>query len=223
MTGNITPSMGSGVNAGGSAPSSGPVTPSSALIPTSKESTNNNNNNNSHGSRRTHTIMSPEEANAGKRSFWSELELTGNIRNLSLEIFDLSHLTHLYINDNSLTKIPGDINRLVNLTVLDASNNKLRSLPPEIGDLCRLREFLLNNNYLRNFPCEMGRLFNLQTLSIKGNPLPADIVNLQAEVNGTSKLLTYLLDSLPGPWGGPWQPHEYFEHLWQEFCFLHYF
>ena len=75
MTGNITPSMGSGVNSGGSAPGSGPATPSTALLPSAKDS---NSNSNSHGSRRTHTIMSPEEANAGKRSYWSELELTGD-------------------------------------------------------------------------------------------------------------------------------------------------
>jgi len=87
----------------------------------------------------------------------------------------------------------------VNLTVLDASSNKLRSLPQEIGDLSRLRELQLNNNYLRVFPYEMGKLFNLQILNIKGNPLPAEIISLQAEVNGTSKLLTYLLDSLPVP------------------------
>jgi hypothetical protein len=29
-------------------------------------------------SRRTHTIMTAEEAATGKRSFWSELEITGN-------------------------------------------------------------------------------------------------------------------------------------------------
>lgn len=91
-----------------------------------------------------------------------------------------------------------EIGKLVNLQVLDASSNKLRSLPAEIGDLSRLREMLLNNNYLRTFPFEMGKLFKLQILNIKGNPLPPEIVNLQAEVNGTSKLLTYLLDSLPG-------------------------
>jgi CCR4-NOT transcription complex subunit 6 len=102
------------------------------------------------------------------------------------------------VNDNQLTKLPPEIGKLVNLTVLDASSNKLRSLPPEIGDLSRLREFQLNNNYIRVFPFEMGKLFNLQILNIKGNPLPNEILNLQAEVNGTSKLLTYLLDSLPG-------------------------
>ena len=77
MTGNITPSIGSGVNSSGSAPGSGPGTPSTALLPSGKE----NSNSNSHGSRRTHTIMSPEEASAGKRSYWSELELTGEIIN----------------------------------------------------------------------------------------------------------------------------------------------
>lgn len=124
---------------------------------------------------------------------------SGNIRNISPQLFDLTHLTHLYVNDNSLTKVPSEIGKLVNLQVFDASNNKLRSLPAEIGDLIRLRELLLSNNYLRTLPFEMGRLFNLQMLAVKGNPLPQEFISLHAEVNGTSKLLTFLLDSLPVP------------------------
>jgi len=68
----------------------------------------------------------------------------------------------------------------------------------ELGELTRLRELLLNNNYLRNLPFEMGRCYKLQIISLKGNPLPNDFLSLLAEVNGVSKLLTYLLDSLPG-------------------------
>jgi len=148
--------------------------------------------------RRVHVILTAEEVTAGKDTNWAEMEIAGNVRSLAPSLFDLIHLTHLYVNDNSLTKLPPDIGRLSNLQVLDASNNKLRTLPPEIGDLRRLRELSLNNNYLRNFPFEMGKLFKLQILGIKGNPLPADMMNLQAEVNGTSKLLTFLLDNLPG-------------------------
>lgn len=109
----------------------------------------------------------------------------------------MTHLTHLYINDNTVTKLPAEIGRLQNLIVLDASNNKLRSLPPEIGDLVRLKELQLGNNYIRFLPLEMGRLFNVQILNLKGNPLPQELHSLQAEVNGTQKLLTLLLDALP--------------------------
>lgn len=89
--------------------------------------------------RRTHTIMSTEDANSGKKSYWPELEITGSIRNLSPNIWQLTHLTALYLNDNSLQRIPSEIGRLVNLKVLDLSSNKLRSLPAELGDLIHLR------------------------------------------------------------------------------------
>lgn len=60
-----------------------------------------------------------------------------------------------------------------------------------------LRELLLHNNYLRSLPLEMGKLFKLQILGLKGNPLPTDIMTLFSEVNGTDKILSYLLDNLP--------------------------
>lgn len=89
--------------------------------------------------RRTHTFMSTEDANSGKKSYWPELEITGSIRNLSPNLWQLTHLTALYLNDNSLQRIPSEIGRLVNLRALDLSSNKLRSLPAELGDLIYLR------------------------------------------------------------------------------------
>lgn len=89
--------------------------------------------------RRTHTFMSTEDANSGKKSYWPELEITGSIRNLSPNLWHLTHLTALYLNDNSLQRIPCEIGRLANLRTLDLSSNKLRSLPAELGDLIYLR------------------------------------------------------------------------------------
>ena len=89
---------------------------------------------------------------------------SGVVRNLSPDLFKLSHLTSLYLNSNNLSRIPSDINKLVHLAYLDLSYNKLRSLPSELGDLSHLRELLLNNNVLRVLPYELGKLFNLQNL-----------------------------------------------------------
>jgi CCR4-NOT transcription complex subunit 6 len=63
----------------------------------------------------------------------NELEVTGNVRNLSPTLWTLSQLTVLYLNDNQLSRLPSEIACLANLVTLDLSNNKLRNLPSEIG------------------------------------------------------------------------------------------
>ena len=63
----------------------------------------------------------------------NELEVTGNVKNLSPMLWTLSQLTVLYVNDNQLTRLPSEIACLTNLVTLDLSNNKLRNLPSEIG------------------------------------------------------------------------------------------
>ncbi|XP_070171179.1 CCR4-NOT transcription complex subunit 6-like isoform X4 [Polyergus mexicanus] len=150
--------------------------------------------------RRIYTLMCPEDYQSGKKSHWSELEITGSIRNLSPNLWQMIHLTALYLNDNSLQRVPAEIGRLVNLRILDLSSNKLRSLPAELGDLIYLRELLLNQNYLRVLPYELGKLFQLQVLGLQGNPLSKDVLTLYGtgEPAGTNKLLTYMLDNLQG-------------------------
>lgn len=141
--------------------------------------------------------MSAEDVAAGKKSTWTELEITGTVRNLGPDLWKLQHLTSLYLNLNNITRIPPEINRLTMLTYLDLSSNKLRSLPSELGDLSQLRELLLYNNLLRMLPFELGKLFNLQNLGLKGNPLSPDILNIYNQANGTQLLLRYMLDHLP--------------------------
>nr|XP_033324561.1 CCR4-NOT transcription complex subunit 6-like isoform X3 [Megalopta genalis] len=149
--------------------------------------------------RRTNTFMSTEDANSGKKSYWPELEITGSVRNLSPNLWQLTHLTALYLNDNSLQRIPPEIGRMVNLRALDLSSNKLRSLPAELGDLIYLRELLLNQNYLRVLPYELGKLFQLKVLGLQGNPLSKEVMALYGEPSGTNKLLSYMLDNLQVP------------------------
>lgn len=65
--------------------------------------------------------------------------ISGNVRNISPQLWQFEHLTELYLNDNCLTRLPSDIGLLTNLRTLDLSNNKLRSLPAELGELIQLR------------------------------------------------------------------------------------
>uniref|UniRef100_A0A6M2DIW1 poly(A)-specific ribonuclease n=1 Tax=Xenopsylla cheopis TaxID=163159 RepID=A0A6M2DIW1_XENCH len=160
--------------------------------------------------KRAHTFMSREEAISGKCSQLCGIEITGGIRNLSMAIWNLEHITSLYLNDNCLQRLPADIGRLINLRSLDISSNKLRSLPSELGDLIQLRELLLNNNYLRVLPYELGKLFHLHVLGLHGNPLNKEVLSIYNEPNGTLKLLTYMLDNLQvtatQPPQRPWIP-----------------
>ncbi|CAF3316727.1 unnamed protein product [Rotaria socialis] len=137
-----------------------------------------------------------------KKCEWNELEVTGNVRNLSPMLWTLSQLTVLYLNDNQLSRLPSEIACLTNLVTLDLSNNKLRNLPSEIGELISLRELNLTNNSIRNLPYEIGKLFRLQSLGLMGNPLPSEIFTIYTESNGLQKLLTYFLDSLPSSLNG---------------------
>lgn len=88
---------------------------------------------------KNHTYMSAEDQAAGKKSFWTELEITGPIRNLSPTLFQMHYLTVLHLKNNNLQRVSPDISQLVNLRTLDMSYNKLRSLPAELGDLMNLR------------------------------------------------------------------------------------
>ncbi|KAM4634113.1 CCR4-NOT transcription complex subunit 6-like [Polymixia lowei] len=148
-------------------------------------------------SRRVPTLMSAEEVAKGKKSHWTELEITGGVRNLSSSLWTLTHLTALHISNNNLSSIPPDIAKLHQLVYLNLSFNKLDNLPTEIGNMISLRELYLNNNQLQALPFELGKLFQLTTLGLQGNPLSQDIYIIHQEPDGTRKLLNYLFDNLP--------------------------
>lgn len=152
---------------------------------------------------RGYSLLSPEDVAAGKDTNWPELEITGTIKNLSPSLWNLTHLTGLYLNDNRLFRLPPAISRLQCLRRLDLSNNELRSLPSELGDLIELRELQLNHNHLRSLPYELGKLFQLMILGLKGNPLSPEILSVYAEPNGTRKLLEFMLDNLHVTAGPP--------------------
>ncbi|CAN7993466.1 unnamed protein product [Ixodes hexagonus] len=116
----------------------------------------------SNNSRRTHSIMCPEDLAAGKKSHWPELEITGDL-SVPLTRYR-SHRAHMYLSESSLTRLPPGIGRLSGLQHLDLSCNKLRSLPAELGDLVLLQQLLLSHNHLRVLPYELGKLFRLHVL-----------------------------------------------------------
>uniref|UniRef100_A0A914ID77 poly(A)-specific ribonuclease n=1 Tax=Globodera rostochiensis TaxID=31243 RepID=A0A914ID77_GLORO len=150
----------------------------------------------SNGLARVHRILTDEEQSRGCKTRWTELEVHGLVKNVAPGIFELRHLTALYLGNNLLQRIPPEIAKLSNLSMLDLSHNKLRSLPAEIGDMISLCHLYLNSNQLRVLPYELGKLFRLQTFALAHNPLSPEISKIYQDLNGDKKLLQYLLDHL---------------------------
>jgi len=145
-----------------------------------------------------------EDDEEKKSSTWTEIEIVGNSRNLSPMLWNLHHLTGLYLRENGISRIPPEISKLKNLLKLDLSKNKLRSLPTELGDMMELQELNLSYNSLRVLPNELGRLFRLKSLGLVGNPLPSEITTLPLD-----KLLSLMLENLtvcPRPPARQWLP-----------------
>lgn len=157
---------------------------------------------------RDHIIMSPEDAASGRKpDLFHGLEITGLVRNLSPSLWNMTHLTSLFLNNNCLTRIPPEIGKLTQLRQLDLSSNKLRGLPREIGDLIHLEELLLNDNSLRSLPLELGKLFHLRRLGLKGNSsLSQELLSIYQEPKGTQKLITYLLEHFAYQYPAPRPP-----------------
>ncbi|XP_067935566.1 CCR4-NOT transcription complex subunit 6-like isoform X2 [Watersipora subatra] len=157
---------------------------------------------------RKHTIMSPEDREKGKPTVWDEIEIKGNVKNLSPTLFDYTHLRVLYMNDNQLQRIPSEIAKLQKLQVLDLSNNRLRGLPAELGDMPELRVLNMESNQLRQLPYELGKLFQLEELGLANNPLTPDLQ--QVYDTGVPAFLQYMLDRLRfnamHPPQRPWMP-----------------
>lgn len=86
---------------------------------------------------------------------------SGKICYLSDSLFKMTHLTSLYLNGNSIKRLPPEIVLLSNLQHLNVSNNLLTTLPPKMEKMQSLRELILKNNYIVHVPTELGMLFNL--------------------------------------------------------------
>ncbi|CAB9513102.1 Leucine Rich Repeat [Seminavis robusta] len=90
------------------------------------------------------------------------------------ELSNLSNLTSLVFNNNSLTgEIPPHVGSLRHLTLLNLSHNQLQgALPTEIALLTNLETLSLESNAFRQpVPKFLANLTSLVNLSIKDNPI----------------------------------------------------
>ncbi|XP_035212616.1 CCR4-NOT transcription complex subunit 6-like isoform X3 [Stegodyphus dumicola] len=148
--------------------------------------------------RRMYKIMSPDEMATRSKNEFTELEITGGVRHLSPSLWKMTNLTSLYLNNNSLSRIPAEICLLSNLAHLNVSYNKLRDVPPEMGEMTSLRELILSHNCISTIPTELGKLFKLCKLELTGNPLAGRIMEIVNRPSyRTEDILNYLMDHLP--------------------------
>ncbi|KAI2639207.1 hypothetical protein GGS21DRAFT_417952 [Xylaria nigripes] len=61
----------------------------------------------------------------------------------------------IYLSNNNLTRVPGDLLNLEHLTYLSLRNNRLEELPPSIGKLRNLQELNVSLNCLQYLPGEL--------------------------------------------------------------------
>src|SRR6266436_2952057 len=87
------------------------------------------------------------------------------------ELWQLTNLQEIYLDNNQLSQLPPDIGKLTNLQDLWLSRNQLSQLPPDIGKLTNLQELKLGKNLLSQLPPELWRLTNLKKLYLNYNQL----------------------------------------------------
>lgn len=142
-------------------------------------------------------ISSSNNSNDQQQS-WATLDMGGmRLKNISPPLFTYTFLTSLYLNHNSLSTLPTDIAKLINLKVLDCSSNNLTAIPPELGMLVNLKELLFFDNTISALPNELGMLYQLEMLGLEGNPIQTDIKNLLMN-EGTQALIVSLRENTPG-------------------------
>ena len=85
----------------------------------------------------------------------------------------LTPALRLYLSNNLLEEVPGEVFHLHNLQVLSLRSNSLTEILPSIGELVKLKELNLGSNHLKWLPWELLGLLhaNLRKCMINPNPL----------------------------------------------------
>lgn len=137
----------------------------------------------------SHNQITTFEDNCFGEEFWSLLNLShNNLKELpeglkSIYVYDLyltdnqltnfellsknPQISHLYLDNNQISKIPDSISEMRNLKILSLNNNQVKEIPKGFY-LVFFNELHLNNNPLKELPEWLGRKPNLKVLSIGG-------------------------------------------------------
>jgi internalin A len=122
-----------------------------------------------------------EEASVSNNN--KQLKLTGhNLTEIPTEVFEIQHLTSLYLKNNQIVEIPDTIAQLQNLEVLHLSHNKIVKIPDAITQLQKLTWLNLSRNQIVEIPDAITQLQNLIWLNLDNNQImkiPDAITQLQ--------------------------------------------
>lgn len=86
-------------------------------------------------------------------------------------LVDCTHITKLYLHNNSLIVLPPDIQKLTALEDLSLESNQLVSLPKELGKLLHLKRLHCYDNQISSLPAELGLLVELTRLFLSKNQI----------------------------------------------------
>ncbi|KAK3610234.1 hypothetical protein CHS0354_022287 [Potamilus streckersoni] len=87
------------------------------------------------------------------------------------DIWKLSDLIELCLQNNEITELPDSIGDLHNLEILDVRDNHLTALPGRVGNITSLKKLQISSNKIKKLPKEIGNLKNLTTLEALKNEL----------------------------------------------------
>lgn len=105
-----------------------------------------------------------------------QTEKWGNyIREIPHEVYDLTKLKVLIVDNTNLKIISHEIGNLTQLEFLSASHGKLTAIPKEIGELEKLVALDLSFNQIDLLPDDLSKLKNLKYLNLAGNSLKYSI------------------------------------------------
>jgi esterase/lipase superfamily enzyme len=117
-----------------------------------------------------------------RRSGIKEVDLSRlGLKQLPLEITEITGLEELLLYDNKLTSVPPEIGQLSSLTRLSFAQNRVQVIPAQIGNAVALEQLSLDDNLLTQLPGEVGLLGSLRELYLHSNrlkSLPVEIGQL---------------------------------------------